>query len=116
MTLLYPLGLIGLIGVPLLILIYILKSKYKETTVASTFLWELSDKFMKKKQPFSTLKGLLSLILQILCVIFVSLSLSHPILHLKDSAKISATLVKELKQLPPDKLRLMLEFVRIATM
>lgn len=87
MTLLYPLGLIGLIGVPLLILIYILKSKYKETTVASTFLWELSDKFMKKKQPFSTLKGLLSLILQILCVIFVSLSLSHPILHLKDSAK-----------------------------
>lgn len=87
MTLLYPLGLIGLIGVPFLILIYILKSKYKETTVASTFLWELSDKFMKKKQPFSTLKGLLSLILQILCVIFVSLSLSHPILHLKDSAK-----------------------------
>ena len=87
MTLLYPLGLIGLIGVPLLILIYILKSKYKETTVASTFLWELSDKFMKKKQPFSRLKGLLSLILQILCVIFVSLSLSHPILHLKDSAK-----------------------------
>ena len=42
---------------------------------------------MKKKQPFSRLKGLLSLILQILCVIFVSLSLSHPILHLKDSAK-----------------------------
>ena len=87
MTFLYPLGLLGLIGIPLLILIYILKSKYKETTVASTFLWELSDKFMKKKQPLSVLKGLLSLILQILCVIFVSLSLAHPILHLKDSAK-----------------------------
>lgn len=36
--------------------------------------------------------------------------------ELKDSAKISATLVKELRQLPPDKLRLMLEFIRIATM
>ena len=36
--------------------------------------------------------------------------------ELKDSAKISSTLVKELRQLPPDKLRLMLEFIRIATM
>ena len=35
---------------------------------------------------------------------------------LQDSAKISSTLVKELRQLPADKLRRMLEFVRIASM
>lgn len=35
---------------------------------------------------------------------------------LQDSAKISSTLVRELRQLPADKLRRMLEFVRIASM
>ena len=34
---------------------------------------------------------------------------------LKDSAKISDAIVRELKHLPPDKLRLMLEFIRVAT-
>ena len=47
MTFLYPLGLLGLIGVPLLILIYILRSKYNEQTVPSTYLWTLSEKFFR---------------------------------------------------------------------
>ena len=51
MSFLYPLGLLGLIGVLVLILIYIIKSKYKEYTIASTYIWELSEKFMQKKNP-----------------------------------------------------------------
>ena len=47
MTFMYPLGLIGLVGVPLLILIYILRSKYNEQTIASTYIWTLSEKFFK---------------------------------------------------------------------
>lgn len=87
MSFLYPLGLLGLIGVLVLILIYIIKSKYKEYTIASTYIWELSEKFMQKKNPISKISGLLSLILQILIVIILSLALSHPIIAIPNSAK-----------------------------
>ena len=86
MTFLYPLGLIGLIGVPLLILIYILRSKYNEQTVPSTYLWTLSEKFFKRRNPLSGLTGIISLILQILAVIFISLAIARPIFTVPNSA------------------------------
>ena len=86
MTFLYPLGLLGLIGVPLLILIYILRSKYNEQTVASTYLWTLSEKFFKRRNPLSGLTGIISLILQILTVIFASLLIARPIFVVPNSA------------------------------
>ncbi len=36
--------------------------------------------------------------------------------ELQDPAKISSAIVKDLRRLPPEKLRLMLEFIRIASM
>lgn len=87
MNLLYPIGLLGLIGIPILILIYILKSKYKEYTISSTYIWNLSEKFLKKKSPISKLSGLLSLILQILTVLFLSFALAHPIISIPNSAR-----------------------------
>ena len=86
MSFLYPLGLIGLIGVPLLILIYILRSKYNEQTVPSTYLWTLSERFFKRRNPLSGLTGIISLILQILTVIIVSLAIARPIFVVPDSA------------------------------
>ena len=86
MSFLYPLGLIGLIGVPLLILIYILRSKYNEQTVPSTYLWTLSEKFFKRRNPLSGLTGIISLILQILTVIIVSLAIARPIFVVPNSA------------------------------
>ena len=87
MNLLYPIGLLGLIGIPILILIYILKSKYKEYTISSTYIWNLSERFLKKKSPISKLSGLLSLILQILTVLFLSFALAHPIISIPNSAR-----------------------------
>ena len=87
MNLLYPIGLLGLIGIPILILIYIIKSKYREYTISSTYIWKLSERFLKKKSPLSKLSGLLSLILQILTVLFLSFALAHPILTLPNSAR-----------------------------
>lgn len=86
MTFLHPLGLLGLIGVPLLIIIYILRSKYNEQTVTSTFLWTLSEKFFKRRNPLSGLTGIISLILQILMVIFASLAIARPIFIVPGSA------------------------------
>ena len=86
MSFIYPLGLLGLIGVPIVILIYILKNKYNEQTVPSTYLWALSEKFFKRRNPLSGLTGVISLILQILMIIFVSLAVARPIFVLRESA------------------------------
>lgn len=86
MSFLYPLGLLGLIGVPILIIIYILRSKYNEQTVASTYLWTLSERFFKRRNPLSGLTGIISLIMQILTVIFASLLIARPIFIVPESA------------------------------
>lgn len=86
MSFLYPLGLLGLIGVPVLILIYILKNKYTEQTVTSTYLWTLSERFLKRKNPINRINGLISLILQILAVIAASLAIAHPVFKLPGKA------------------------------
>ena len=86
MSFMYPLGLLGLIGVPILLLIYVLRSKYNEQTVASTYLWALSEKFFKRRNPLSGITGIISLVLQILMVVFLSLAISRPIFTIPDSA------------------------------
>ena len=55
MQLTNPLGLIALIGIPILILGYIIRSKYAEQTVQSTFLWTLSERFIKRREYWSGL-------------------------------------------------------------
>ncbi len=86
MKLLFPLGLWGLLCVPVIIIIYILKNKYNEQTVPSTYLWTLSEKFFKRRNPFSGLTGLINLILQILTVVLVSLAIARPVFVLKNAA------------------------------
>ena len=86
MRFLYPLGLWGLIGVPIIILIYILKNKYNEQTVPSTYIWTLSEKFFKRRNPLSGLAGIISLILQILAVVAISMAIARPIITIPDSA------------------------------
>ena len=86
MSFIYPLGLLGLIGIPILIFIYIIKTKYTEQTVASTYLWRLSERFLKRKNPISKLAGIISLILQILAVTAISLALAHPVLTVPGGA------------------------------
>ena len=82
----YPLGLLGLIGVPVLIIIYIIKSKFTEQTVSSTYLWNLSDRFLTKKRKDNKITGLISLILQILAVVIISFTIAHPAFTLRGAA------------------------------
>ena len=87
MRLIYPLGLLGLLGIPILIIIYIIKNKYTEQIVPSTYLWNLSEKFLKKKKPISLISGIISLVLQILAVIIVSVLIAKPVITLPNAAK-----------------------------
>lgn len=77
MNILQPLGLLGLIGVPIIIIIYLIKSKYVQKPVSSTFIWKRSLKYIKRKVPMSIIISLL-LILQLLTVIAASLAISRP--------------------------------------
>ena len=86
MTFMYPLGLLGLLGIPVIILIYILQNKYTEQTVNSTYIWKLSDKFLKRRNPLSGITGLISMILQILLVAAISLAIARPIFTLPGAA------------------------------
>ncbi|MCL2847282.1 MAG: BatA and WFA domain-containing protein [Firmicutes bacterium] len=79
MELLIPFGLFGLIGVVGLIIIYILKPKYQEKQLASTYVWELTLKYQKKKIPFQWLTGSLLFILQILMFILLGLMMAFPV-------------------------------------
>lgn len=86
MSFTYPLGLLGLIGIPILIIIYIIKSKYSEQTVSSTYLWTLSERFLKRKNPVSKLTNIISLVLQLLAVALISLIIAHPVITIPNAA------------------------------
>lgn len=82
----YPLGLLGLIGIPILIIIYIIKNKYTEQTVSTTYIWRLSEKFLKKKKKLPKIAGIISLILQLLSVAAISLIIAKPVFVYHNSA------------------------------
>ncbi len=68
------LGLLGLIAVPIVVLIYLIKSKYVPKTVSSTFIWQRSMKYMKRRVPINFIMSLL-LIMQLLVVAAATLAL-----------------------------------------
>ncbi|MCH5162654.1 MAG: BatA and WFA domain-containing protein [Clostridiales bacterium] len=87
MTFAYPLGFLGLIGIPVLILIYIIKNRYTEKVIPSTYIWTMSEKFLKRRVPISKIAGIISLILQILIVVFISFAIAQPSIVLKGAAR-----------------------------
>ena len=78
MSLLLPLGLLGLAGIGVLLLIYLLRPNYQQKVVSSTYLWKLSLKRRKKKLPISRLRNILLIICQVLIVVACALILAKP--------------------------------------
>lgn len=85
MSFLNPAGLWGLLGIPALILIYIIKPKFLEKKVTSTFIWKLSQKYQKKKLPWQ-ITNLLLFVMQLLIITGISLGLARPVIITKDGA------------------------------
>ena len=86
MSFLFPLGLLGLVGIPIVIIIYIIKNKYTEQTIASTYIWTLSEQFAKRRRRRNPLEGLIPLILQVLTILFITLAIAHPIIKIPNGA------------------------------
>ena len=79
MRILLPLGFLGLIGIAVLILIYLLKPNYQQKVISSTYIWKLSLRYRKKRIPVSKLRSLLILLCQILVVTACAFILARPV-------------------------------------
>ncbi len=77
-----PLGLLGLLAIVALILIYILKPKYQDKKVSSTYVWKLSLRYQKRKVPLQWLKSSLLLIVQIIIIIVIAFMMAQPLVVL----------------------------------
>ena len=86
MTFLYPFALLGLLAIPVLIIIYIIRNRYKEVTAPSTYIWEVASKMLKRKNPFRKIEHLLAFIVQLTAIAILSLALAHPVFTMKESA------------------------------
>ena len=78
MRLAFPLGLLGLLFIIGLILIYILKPKYQEKKFASTHIWKLSLKYVKRKVPLQWLRSSLLFLIQLLIFVLAAFMLARP--------------------------------------
>ncbi len=79
-------ALLALIGIPIIIIIYLIKNKFTEQVISSTYLWTLSEKFLRKRNPIRLVSGLLSLILQCLIIAIVAIALAQPVFVAKGKA------------------------------
>ena len=75
----HPLGFLGLLAIPVIIIIYIIRSKYKPKTVSSTFIWKRSLKYVKRKIPINFIMSLL-LIMQILVALAATFAITRPLI------------------------------------
>lgn len=79
MSLLLPLGLLGLLSVVVLILIYVIKPNYQQKFVSSTYVWKKSLRYKKKRLPINRLKNILILLCQLLVLTGCALLLARPV-------------------------------------
>ena len=86
MTLLIPIGLLGLASVIALIVIYIIKPNYQRKDVTSTYVWKLSLKYRKKRLPISKLRNILLIACQVLALTAGALILSQPVVRNEEHA------------------------------
>ena len=69
MNWLVPLGFLGLLGLLALLLIYLIKPNFQKKSVSSTYVWKLSFRFQKKRNPITRVQDILLLICQILAIV-----------------------------------------------
>lgn len=81
-----PWALTGLITVPVIIVLYLLKQRHKDYTVSSLFLWEEVLKDMEANAPWQKLRNNILMILQIIAAILLVLSLAKPVINVSGDA------------------------------
>ncbi len=78
---LVPLGLLGLLGLIVLLIIYLIKPNFQKKAVSSTYVWKLSLKMRRKRNPINRMQDILLLLCQILAITCCALIMAQPVLE-----------------------------------
>ena len=81
MSFLNPNGLWFLLGIPVLIFLYILKQKYADRVISSSFIWRKSEHLIKKNIPWRRLLKYILFALQLLTVALISFVVARPVIN-----------------------------------
>ncbi|TYQ18358.1 UNVERIFIED_CONTAM: putative membrane protein (TIGR02226 family) [Acetivibrio alkalicellulosi] len=81
MTFYNPWGLFALIGIPIIIVLYLLKQRHQDYEVSSLHLWEQVIKDIEANAPWQKLKKNILMILQIICIALLALALATPFIN-----------------------------------
>ncbi len=81
MSLLAPLALLGLIAMPLIVALYMLRMRRPERVVSSTWLWTELVRDVEANAPWQRLRRSLLLLLQLLCALLLVGVLVRPVLE-----------------------------------
>lgn len=81
MTFYSPWAFLGLITIPIIIILYLLKQRHKDYTVSSLFLWEEVLKDLEANAPWQKLKKNLLMFLQIIAALLLVFALAKPFLN-----------------------------------
>lgn len=84
MTLLLPLGLLGLLGIAALIVIYIIRPNYQTQHIPSSYVWQLSLKYRRRRIPTSRLRNILIFLCQVFILLLMAAILSMPALVVRN--------------------------------
>src|ERR1700752_1365087 len=76
-----PLALLGLLFVPLVVAMYLLKLRRRETIVPSTLLWQRLAADVEANAPWQKLRRSLLFLLQLLLVVILALLAARPFLE-----------------------------------
>ena len=80
MSFLHPAGLWLLVGVPILIIIFLIRSHHEDRQVSSSYIWKISERFRKNRIPLQIFRRILLLILQILAVLLLTALAARPVI------------------------------------
>jgi Ca-activated chloride channel family protein len=78
LTLLAPLGLLALLAVPVLIVFYLLKVRYRDHEVGSTYLWAQLTRDLAVHEPWQRPRFSVLLLIQALLLGGLALALARP--------------------------------------
>lgn len=81
MSLLAPLGLVGLLALPVIAALWMLKLRRPERDVSSTFLWQHLVRDVEANSPWQRLRRSVLLLLQLLCALLLVAVIVRPALE-----------------------------------
>ena len=87
LRLLFPLGLLALLGILLIFLIHVINPKYQDKIVSSTYIWKKALKMKKKRLPIDRFSNLILFFTQCLILALCAMALASPNLFTEQSLR-----------------------------